>query len=267
MWSIFWQTIKDKKVSLIIYCLSGVILLLMYTALFPSIQEQADKLAKLVETYPPEMMKAFGIEELVFDTLESYLAMEQFSFVWPIMMLFLVISLAGNALAGDIGRGTIELWLARPISRLKLYLGRYLAGLGSFSLFTLVSIFSVFPIAELLNIDYRIFNYFKLALVGFLFGWALFSIAFMLSAMFSDKGKVYGITAGLIVVMYVIKIVATLKESLQDLKYFSFFHYYNQSQLLIHNNIESLAIIVFTAVIVVCTILGAIWFKKRDIAV
>lgn len=87
MFTIFWQTIKDKKITSIIYCLAGILMLWMYVVFFPTIAEQAEKFNELIKTYPESFLKAFGIEEFSFDTLEKFLAVEQFSIIWPLLVI------------------------------------------------------------------------------------------------------------------------------------------------------------------------------------
>jgi ABC-2 type transport system permease protein len=239
----------------------------MYVAMFPSIQAQAANFDELMKNYPEALMKAFNLEELSFNTLEKFLAMEQFSFVWPLMVMFMLISLAGASIAKEIERGTMELLLSRPISRIKIFFSRYLAGLASLFAFTIFSIFAVVPLAKLHHLDYVFANHLTVAMLGFLFGWAIFSLAMMFSAMFSERGKVYMLTGGILLLMYVLNIVAALKENLDKLKYISFFHYFDTQQALVYNVIKEEAILVFAGVTIVCTICGALWFKKRDVAI
>ena len=66
--------------------------------------------------------------------------------------------------------------------------------------------------------------------------------------------------------MYALNIFSTFQESLKDLKYASFFYYYDQNSALIDSHIATLSIVVFLAVGIICTIVGAIAFVKRDIA-
>lgn len=267
MWTIFWRIIKDRKISLVVYCLSGILLLWMYIALFPSIQTQAASFNELMKNYPEALMKAFGLEEISFTNVENFLAMEQFSIIWPIIVIFLVISLAGAAIAGEVEKGTAEIILSKPVSRLKIFFGKYLAGVFTILVFIICSIFAAAPLAELHNIDYVFKNYVTLAIVSFFFGLAIFSLAMLFSAIFSEKSKAYMTTGGILIVMYVLNIVASLKDSLKDLKYLSFFYYYDPDQALIKNIINETGVLVFVITAVVCTIVAAIWFKKRDIAV
>ena len=264
MLAIFLKVLKDRKYILLAYLIAAVGFLWMYVGMFPGIKEQSATMMKLLESYPQTMLKAFNIESLDFTHLENFVAMEQFSFVWPLLLIFLLVSLAGAAIANEVEKGTIEILLSQPISRLKIFFGKYLAGIFSLIVFTIISIFAVAPIAAIYHIDYQFANFATIAILGFIFGLAIFSLSVLFSAIFSDKGKVYFLTGGLLVLMYVLNIVASLKESLTDLKYLSFFYYFNSSKTLVHNEIDQWAYVVFLGVAVVTTFLAILIFKKRD---
>lgn len=267
MAAIFFRMIKDKKVMVIVYCLASIGFMWMYIGMFPSMQGQAQQFEEVMKNYPQEIMKAMNIEELSFDTIEKFLAMEDFSIIWPLMAIFMMCSFAGGALAGEIEKGTAEIILSKAISRTKIFFGKYLAGIFLLAVFTAVSVFMVAPLCAIHNIDYNLINFVKMAVIAYLFGIAVFSIAFMFSAMFSERSKPYMFTGGILLLMYVFNIISNLKDSLKNFKYLSFFHFYNQNQPLIHNNLEMNSVYVFVGVTIICTIVGLIYFHKRDIAV
>lgn len=265
--TIFWRTIRDKKLMIIIFCVAVVFLITMYIGMYPSIQKQAQNFTQVFESLKGSFMKAFNFESFDFSTVENFIAIEQFSITWPLVVLFFVLSLAGTALAGEIERGTVEIMASRPVSRLGIFWGKYLAGLFGFAIFVICSTMFTPLIARIFGISTAYHNFFTVALLGFLFGWAIFSLGMFFSAMFSERSKVYMICGGIFVGMYVINIFSSLKDSLDKLKYLSFFHYFDGQKALIHNSLDKTGIIVFIAVIIVFTAAGAWWFKKRDIAV
>lgn len=267
MLTIIFRTIRDRKFSILSYSLASVGFLWMYVALFPSIQKEAARMSELLKSYPEALMKAFNIQDLNFDTLEKFLAMEQMSFVWPILVIILAVSYAGGSLASEIEKGTIEILLAAPLSRLKIYFSRYFAGFIILIFFNALSFFSVMPLAEIYDIKYVFKNYLTLFIMASLFSLAVFSISYFLSAIFSERSKVYVLAGGTLLLMYVLNVVALLKDNLKNLKYFSFFHYFDSSAVLIKNEVELTSVIVFCAVIFVFTVFGALWFNGRDIAV
>ncbi len=267
MAAIFWQTIKDRKISIIVYCVAGIAFLWMYIAMFPSIKEQAGQFTELLKNYPDAFLKAFGIEDLSFDTIEKFLSVEHFSIVWPILALFMGVSFAGNNLAAEVERGTAELVLARSVSRVNIFFGKYVAGLTALAVFTVCSVLAIVPLAHLHSVSYVGEHFLLVAIVGFLFAWASYSVVMLFSAMFSERSKAYMFGGGLLVVMYVLKLVSSLREQFQDVQWASFFHYYDYHAALVNGTVSLATILVFSGVIIGCTTLGVWWWQRRDIAI
>lgn len=269
MIEVILHSLKDKKWVILAYCVSVILVVWLYIALFPAIQKQAEQFNEMIRNYPQAFLKAFNMEgsKLSFSTLEGYLATEQFGVIWPIIVLIFAISLAGAAISNEIEKGTIRILLSQPISRLQLYLGKYIAGLFAIALFTAVSVFSVFPVAKAYDISYKAENYVTVAILGFLFALAIYSLAMFFSCVFSERGRVYFVVGILVSAMYILNIVAALKESVSDLKYLSFFYYFDAFGAISENKIDLVNVYVFVGCIVVFSISGAIWLAKRDIAV
>lgn len=266
MISIFKRFFRDRWVSLVIYVVAGIAFLWMYVALFPYIKSQSDQLNQLLNSYPESMKKAFGMQtSMLFSSLEGYISTEMFSFFWPMLVSFLGVATGALIVAGEIEIGTIELILAQPVSRLKIYFGKYLVGLVNILIFVVLSIIAIVPLAKIYHISYQFSHYINLIFMGLLFATAIFSIATLISAKFSDRGKVYFITAGILIVMYVVNIISGLKDNLKNLQYFSFLHYFKAGDILVNNKVEVTSIIVFISIIILSTLLGAWIFVRRDI--
>jgi ABC-2 type transport system permease protein len=263
---LIWETIRERKWPVIIYSLSSALLLLLYVALYPSLQAQSQQLAEVLKTLPEGLLKALGSSsgQLSNFTLEALLASKQFSMVWQLLAAILAISIAGNDLSAEIEKGTIEFLLSQPISRLRLYFARFISGSILLIIFSAVSTLLVMPMAAAFNVAYNGEIYYKLFLVASLFSLAVYAIAYCLSAIFSTKGRVFGIGAGLITAMYVAFLVSSLKDNLSSLKYVSFFHYFS-ADLLYTDNIDKLGILIFVLTIVAGVGIGAAVFEKRDI--
>lgn len=267
MLALIIQTVKKNRWGILGYTLAAALMVWLLVMVYPSMANQGEELRKAFESYPKEMFEAFGIEmEGFFATVEGYLGGEQYSITWPIILIMLVVSFGGGALAGEIERGTIGILLSQPLSRIKLFLGKYLAGLVVILTYVFASILSVVPFAQIYDVSYRLPNHLTLALLGSLFALAIFGVTMMFSSFFSERGKVTMLSAGLFMLMYFLNVLANLKESLESLKYLSLFHYFDYGKALLENQIEPLSIAVFLGVAVVCTLGGLYWFNHRDIA-
>ena len=266
MWALFKRTIKDRKLVWFIYIITICVFLLMHTSIFPSFKDQQIDISKMMESMPEGFVQAFGLDDYDMSIFENYIAAEEFSLMWPLLLIILAISTAGAAIASEIEKGTIELLISQPISRTGLYVSRYFSGVIFLIGYVVITLLFLITVAKLFGIDLQLSHYPTLGLMGLLFGWAIYSIAFFLSSIFSDRGKVYFVSAGLIVFMYALNLVSILKESLKSLKYLSFFNYFNANDLLIRNEIDNVGIIVFVLVIILFSVSGLITFNRRDIS-
>lgn len=265
--ALIWKEVKDRKGSLIAYTLAGVGLVLLYVALYPSLQGQSDAYAKLMESLPKGFASAFGIDTNFLASLQGYIASEMFSFMWPLLVIFFVAARAGSAIAGEIEKSTIGTLLSQPISRTSLYWAKAWAAVLSLIIFTSITVLCTIPFALLFKLDVAIMNYFTLLFIGLLFGLAIYGFTFMLSAISNDKTKVYGVTGGLLFIMYAANIVAGLTQKLSWLKYISVFHYFDAPAALVHNHINGQGILLFSAMALVCLLIGQLCFTKRDISI
>ncbi len=268
MLALLTKTIRKNLTTLLIYTTISASFVWMYVALFPSIFKEREKLKEAFEAYPEGLMEAFAIEIDTFvSSLEGFIAGEHFSIVWPIILIILIITYASAAIAGEIEKGTIELLLTQPISRLKIFLAKYFSGLIIITAFILLSNFSVIPFALLHNVDFQIQNYLTISIIGFLFAFATFGICMMISSFSSSRGKPAAITGGMLIIMYGLNLFSAFQESLDMLKFASFFHYYDFSAAVVNNQIDILNVAVFLAVGIITAIIGAVVFIKRDIAI
>ncbi|MFA6391390.1 MAG: ABC transporter permease subunit [Patescibacteria group bacterium] len=267
MITIFLRTIKDKRIMLLVYCISALVVAWMYIALFPSMKGMSEDFMKLLEGYPEAFLSMFPISEASFVNIENFLAMENYSFMVPIMMIFLLSSMAGLSIAGEIEKGTAEIILARPVSRVRIFFGRYFAGIFGLVLFSLSATILLPPIAEIYNVDYVFANYVSTFFITALFGWATFSLAMLLSALFSEKSRVYMVLGSVYISMYVIQIISALSDKWSDTKYLSFFYYYDYESAIINNSIDWINVAVFSLFAVITTIIAAYYFKHRDVTI
>lgn len=268
MINLIWETIKERKWSVIVYSTVSILLLLLYVAIFPSLQSQTQQLTEVLKTMPEGLLKALGSSpaQLSNFNLEALLASKQFSMVFQFLAAILAISIAGNDIAGEIEKGTIEFLLSQPVSRLRFYFARFFSGVILLTIFVACSTLVVIPIAAAFNVSYVTDVYFKLFWVALLYSLAIYAFSYFLSAIFSNKGRVYGISAGVITFMYVAFLFSALKENLDKLKYLSFFHYFSPD-ILFSGTVDKLGVLIFTLVIIVFVTIGAILFSQRDITI
>lgn len=267
MWRITWRDLADKKWSLVAYLVASAGLLWTYVATFNSSVASTQQLQELIKTYPKALVEAIGLNNLSMNTIESYLNMKHFSLIWPLMAIFLALSRAGGQVAGEVRAGTMGLLLSLPLQRWRIVVAKYLSGLITVVLFTGVSVFGVIPLAAAYNIPTHLHTLLGMWLLTTLFMWAIYGVAFAVSAFSSEKGRVYAITGSALLLSYVMNIVALINDQWAGLKYYSIFYYFDTQKVLGGEWVSGESTTVFTVIIAV-SLVFAIWrFNKRDAAV
>lgn len=262
------RMIKDKYKSTFVYSFVAICFMELYVALFPSLNKMSSQLNEIIRTMPSGLFKAFNIEpsSFSFGNIESLLASKHFSMVWPIMAIVLAISIANYLIVNEIDKGTAESLMSLPVKRSKIFISRYYGGIILLLIFNILSIFCIFPLASLHNVDFIWQNNITLFFGSFIFTWACYSIALFISTIFSEKGKANMTYGGIILVSYFINILASLKDNLSNLKYFSIFNYYNSETLLIKNTYPNYFLLAFSFLIIIFSFLAFYRFITRDIS-
>lgn len=267
MWNLFIKTLKDHWKLVTILSISSISFLLIYVILYPTIAKQAPEFEKLLSQYPKELWSAFGLKDGNFGigSLEDFLSSKHFSMMWPLMTIGLTTSLAVNAIAGEIETKTMEILLSLPVSRVRVIIGKVFGGIVLITIYSALSVLIVAPMVSVLSIEGRTDVYFPLFVFSTLFAICTYSVSILLSAVFS-KSKATLISIGIFVLMYVLNVVSTLKDSLINIKYFSFFYYFDTNKVIKDLSIPTEGAVVFTVVSIISFVVAVWYFNKRDVA-
>jgi len=259
--SVARREVSLRRSSIIIFCVIVAFLAVLYTSIYPALQHQAAQLIHSIGN----VYKDVGVQGKVsFSTLQSYISLEMFAVTWPILVTVFAASLSGAALAGEVEKGTLGMLLALPLKRTSIYFAKYLSGLFAIAIFVIATITPMLLIAKVDHLAFQFSHFATTAFLCFLFGMSVYSLALFFSAMFDEKTHLYGLIGCVMFIMYIFNAIAGLKPSLGGLKYVSFFHYFNASGSLVNNHISSSSYVIFIAVPVLSTVMGASLLKYRD---
>ena len=264
-WSTVWKELYQRRWSLLSYSIGALLFLILYVAIYPSFQSESAKFDELIRSYPKALLEAFNIQELRLTTIEGYVSVEHFSFVWPLMAMFFGLATAGAAIAGEVDKGTMSFMLSLPIGRVRMFLAKYFSAIISIVVFISISIVSFIPLARIMNLSISVPNVLKTAVLSALFMWAVYCLGILISSIATEKSTVYFSVGGLLLAMYVVKILSGLVNSLDKLKYVSLFYYYSPDRSLTSGQLSVNAFIVFIVIGIVSTASGLYLFTRRDV--
>lgn len=258
-------TLKRNLSRFLLFTAITVAMTVLLSAIFPSIEDSASELEQLFEYYPTELFNALDVElGSIFMDFESYLAAEYFSMLWQFLLIFLIGAIVNINFVQEQQERVIALLLSQPISRLKIYLTKYLTSLTLVALFVLATLAAIYTTALIADVSSDIEKGLKFGLHALAFGWVIYSFGTMVSV-FSTKVKyasgIFSVTA---IISYALIIVSNLKDSLSDLRYLSVFNYLEQNSTLIHGQIEWKSLLVMILFAILFTIIGMLRFIRKD---
>jgi ABC-2 type transport system permease protein len=226
-------------------------------AIYPSVK---DSLVKVVQSYPSGLKQAFGVQG--FDTVESYVHAELFSLIVPLAVGFFAIRSATRETVQAEERGYLDTVLSLPLAR------RVLVG-GSALATTVISAGILVVVALLTFVAGRIAGTgisLGLMFAGSLGLWPLAvffaGVASVVGGLINRSAEVTGISAGILVAMYVMDLAGRLSTSLEWLRWFSAFRYYGAP---LRDGIDVSHFVVLTAAGIVLIATGAVLFDRRDL--
>ena len=224
--NVFFKTLRDQRRSLAWWGLGLALLAVMMLAFFPSI-EGNEELLKLAEVYPEELMALFGFSDIgQMTTAVGFLNAELFGFMAPLLLLIFAILLGSGAIAGEEGRGTLEILLSEPIRRGRLVFEKFagmVAATVTLSLALLVVLLVGAPVAGMdIGLMRLVEATASMTLLGLTFG----GLAFALGCIIGSRGVAAGIAGGVAVITYLANNLRAIVDFIDPAKWLSPFFYY-----------------------------------------
>lgn len=241
---------------------AGITLLVaMFLGLYPSF-ETAD-LDSLIDAYPPAVQEAFGIATL--DTVEGFLAVELYQFVWLLLLGLYFAYSAARLIASDVEHDRMDLTLSLPVSRSRV-LGEKFASL----LFPIVVLNAGILAAVYVGViatGYEI-DAVDLAMVHLLsipYLLACAGIGLLLSTLVDRADVAQRAAIAAVFVLFLIESVAASTDDLEWLGTISPTHYYDPTAILVEGSYDLAGAAVLLAATAALLLAARYRFRRMDV--
>lgn len=232
---------------------------------YPTFKDSADQLAKSFSTLPKAAVQLFGGSSDFFSPV-GFLNSQIFFLMLPLLLTMLAVSLGSSLIAREEQDMTIELLLARPVSRGRLMAAKVIAGTIALSIVSAIALVTVVVTARVFGLDGIPSRAIALASFNsFLLAYATGAIAFLLAATGRARGAAIGIGAVIGVGGYLISSLSGTVDWLKTPAKAFPFNYY-QSEAILRSTYHWTSALFFVIVIAVCGGLSYLAFRRRDIA-
>ena len=191
-------------------------------------------------------------------------------FIHPIGIILtsvFAVGFSASAVAGERQRGTLEVALARPISRRVLYLSLLAASFGfiAISIAALLagSVSGATFAGVVKELAFR--NLPLLWLNSVLLFGAFAAIALAASVSFDRLTPALGLTLSIVIAMYVLEVLGSLWPAAEGLQPYSLFHYL-KAKAILTGFAAPFDVVVLSSVILLAMVWALVVFPRRDLA-
>jgi ABC-2 type transport system permease protein len=262
--NIYLHEFKANFKSILTWVFSIMALIILFMALFSSIASEAEAINIVMANYPPELLRAFGMDNMDMATPMGY---------FGLIFLFVQICVAVQAANYGISLISIEerdltadFLLAKPVSRVKILTTKLLAALSSLLVVNLV-IWICSYIALNQFIGDRTFDTATLVrLLGTITFLQLFFlvVGLFLSLLLKKVRSVIPISMGLVFSLYILNAFGGSFGT--DLfTYLTPFRWF-EAQSIIQNGAYEMPLVLISVAVTLLALIGSYWlYQKRDV--
>jgi len=262
MFSVFKWTLWQRRWSVFWWSLGLVGLVVLTLAFYPTIHNQAAQLNKSFGGLSSSTLSLFGGTD--FFSPVGYLNSQLIYLMLPLLLIILGVGLGSSLIGREETDGTIELLLARPLSRSRLLFAKALA--GAFILFAVAFIGSavIIGMAQVVHIGVPLANIMAACFACLMLVLTFSGLAFLLAATGRGRAAAVGITVAYTLGGYIIGSLASNVHWLQKPSVVFPYHYYYSADIL-RGTFRWSSIVFFGIFTAVCVILSWLSFRRRDL--
>ncbi len=264
MWAVAWNELWQRRWSLLWWSVGVGFFVGLDVLLYATLKDDAAQLNAAV-AHLPQAVKALFSDGADLLSPAGFLSGRIYYLLLPLLLTIMAIGIGTNLIGKEEKQGTLELLLARPISRTRLLLGKVIAGLamlwcvGGIALVT--AVLTVHPAG--LDVSRRDVALATLAsiLLSILFG----SVAFVLSTLGRPlRSLATGVAALIAFGSYLLASLETIISELELPAKLSPYHYYHPSDLLVGHG-STMPMLGFALGIILLGLAAWFGFRRRDI--
>lgn len=263
--TIRWE-LNQRKTYLFWWIVCTLVIVTTILLIYPSIHSQATQLNNVLNQLPAALrdLKTGGSAVDVITPI-GYLNSQLFYATIPFIQIIMAIGLGGSLVAREEQNHTLELALARPISRGRLLTAKALSGVILVSIVGAVAAVAMIVLTKLVNLEISTAHLLLANLYCSLFSLSFGAIAFTLTAA-SNLTRRSSVAVATFVSIggYLLASLSGLSHYIQVPAKLLPYHYYSPTQILA-GRVSTGLNVYLVGIGLICIVLSWWGFRRRDI--
>lgn len=246
-------------VSAFLTALSGLTI-----ALFPSIQESGVDFQEYIQNLPPEFRRVFAGSVLEFTTIEGFLVVEVYQWMWVLLLAIYFAYAAASTISSEVEEDSIDLVLVNPVSRTRYVVGKYSALAFNIVLVTSILLIAIYGSVTFIGESIDLTKLILLHTVFVIYLLANASLGLVSSVLFDRQRRAQVVSIGAVFGLFLVETL-TFDTDYEWLGVLAFSRYVDPGEILIEGDVDWMGVAVLAIAAVALLMVAAEIFERRDI--
>ncbi len=260
--NMYLHELRAYRKSTIIWTCSMVGLLVFFLSMFPAFSRDAEEFSKLIQGYPEEVRKAFGIGS----NITTFFGFYTYIFFYIVLCgAIQSMNLGISIISKEVRQKTADFLLTKPVTRKQIVTSKLLAVLTSLGLTNIVFIISAGIMSSIVKTQEFSMKIFILISITMFFVQLIFMImGVFISVILPKIRSVIGVSLGVVFSFFIINMFGSIIGD-EALRYITPFKYFDTAYIIKNSGYETQFVIIGIVFVAAATIASYIIYMKKDI--
>lgn len=260
--NIFLHELRSYRKSTIIWTCSIIVLMAFLMSFYPSFTRDIEEFNKLLQGYPEEVKKAFGLNSDIYTFLGYY------SFVYLYAVLcgaIQAMNLGVSIISKEVRLKTADFLMTKPVARGKIMTSKLLAVLTSLVITNIVYLIASGLIAKVVNTQEFSMKIFILISITLFFVQLIFmALGVVISVTVPKIKSVISVSIGTVFSFYIINMFSSIIGD-KALRYITPFKYFDTAYIIKNSGYEMQFIVIGIVFVVIASAASYFIYINKDI--
>ncbi|PLS03405.1 ABC transporter permease subunit [Neobacillus cucumis] len=262
--NIFLKELKSHRKSLIFWSVGVCLMVLSGMNKYANLYSSQQSMNDVMKDMPKSLQVIMGIGSLDLSKASGYYGM---LFVYLLLMATIHAAMLGAAIIAKEERDkTTEFLFVKPVSRTTVITAKLLASLFNIVVLNLVTLFSSIAFMAKYSKREEVNHDIVILMAGMFILQLLFMVmGSAISALKKKSKKAASLSAGVLLLTFILSVAIDLNEGMKNLKYLSPFKYFEAKNVMYGGGLEPVYMVISGFLIIIFTSVTYLFYKKRDL--
>lgn len=246
-------------VSVFLAALSGLTI-----ALFPSIQESGVDFEEYIQNLPPEVQRAFAGGIADFGSIEGYLVVEVYQWMWVLLLAVYFAYAAASTVSSEVEEESVDTVLVNPVSRTRYVVGKYAALAFNAAAVSALLFVAIYGAVAFIGEHVDPIRLLLLHLVFVVYLLANAGLGLLASVVFDRQRRAQVVSIAAVFGSFLVE-TFTYDTDYEWLGALAFSRYIDAAEILVDGDVDWMGVAVLAAFSVALLVVAAEVFERRDI--